>query len=201
MKKISISREEFVSLWPKGLNIAEVGVFKGAYSKVLATNDPARLVLIDAWRHIESDNVYGTHDACNLTDRGHIQIWKKVLEKFKDNKNVEIVRGLSINHAKHELDEAFDIVYIDGDHSYEGCLSDLNAWKNKISKRGFMYGHDYTDCYKWIEVIPAVNAFLDNPDNSEWQLIAVTGETPKKSPSWILGRTGSMIFDVLKDYL
>jgi hypothetical protein len=201
MKKLSITREEFVSLWPQGLSVAEVGVFKGVYSKVLESSNPARLTLIDVWRHIESNTVYGKHDACNLTDRGHIRIWKKVLEMFKDNKKVEVVRGFSTEHAKTVKDKEYDVVYIDGDHSFEGCLSDLEAWKNKISDTGFMYGHDYTDCFKWIQVIEAVDAFLGKPENKDWSLIAITSEKPRKSPSWILARKGSTVFDILKDHL
>ena len=200
MKKLSITREEFVDLWPEDLKVAEVGVFKGVYSKVLETSNPSQLTLIDIWRHIKEDgSIYSELDACNLSDRGHIRNWKKVIEMFEDNKNVEVVREFSTIYAETVTNEHYDVVYIDGDHSYNGCLSDMQAWAKKVSPKGFMYGHDYTDAFSWIEVIPAVKDFLES--NPEWKMVAITSEKPKKSPSWIIAKEGSMAYDILENYL
>jgi hypothetical protein len=199
MKKLSITREELVDLFPKGLKIAEIGVFKGAYAKKLEESLPSQLTLIDVWCHVDSDTVYGKLDPCNLTDRGFNKIHKKVVEMFKENANVEIVREFSGIHVDNVEDGHYDVVYIDGDHSYTGCLSDMVAWSKKVAVTGFIYGHDYTDSFPWIEIKPAVDKFLvDNPD---WSLVAITSEVPKKSPSWILAKEGSIIFDILKEEL
>lgn len=36
-----------------------------------------------------------------------------------------------------------DMVFIDGDHSYEGCSGDIKAWKPHIRYKGIMALHDY----------------------------------------------------------
>lgn len=36
-----------------------------------------------------------------------------------------------------------DFVYIDGDHSYEACLADLEAYFPKVKRSGILSGHDY----------------------------------------------------------
>lgn len=36
-----------------------------------------------------------------------------------------------------------DLVFVDGDHSYEGCYGDINAWWRNIKPDGFMAIHDY----------------------------------------------------------
>jgi hypothetical protein len=36
-------------------------------------------------------------------------------------------------------------VYIDGDHSYKGCVADLRAYYPKIRPGGIFSGHDYLD--------------------------------------------------------
>ena len=36
---------------------------------------------------------------------------------------------------------SMDIVYVDGDHSYEGVASDLNAWWPILRDGGAMVGH------------------------------------------------------------
>jgi hypothetical protein len=199
MKKLKITREEFVNFFPPGLKIAEIGVFKGVYSKTLASSNPSELTLVDIWRHIESDSVYSKLDACNLTDKGHLRIWKRVKESFADNPAVNVVREFSTVYANNVADGYYDVVYIDGDHSYEGCLGDLRAWTSKVKETGFIYGHDYTESFAWIDVIRAVDDFLK--ENSEWELVAVTAEKPRKSPSWILARKGSIVFDLLEEEL
>jgi hypothetical protein len=110
-----------------------------------------------------------------------------------------VVREFSTVYANDVADGHYDIVYIDGDHSYEGCLGDLRAWTSKVSETGFIYGHDYTDTFAWIDVIRAVDDFLK--ESPEWELIAVTAEKPRKSPSWILARKGSIAFDLLREEL
>lgn len=197
MRKLNITREEFITLWPEGLKIAEIGVFKGVHSKELLKSKPSQLTLIDIWRHISDDGVYSKLDACNLTDRGHIRVWKKVIQMFEGNPEVEVIREFGDIHAQTVENGHYDIVYIDGDHSYEGCLRDMEAWKHKVANTGFMYGHDYTDLFAWIEVIKSVTQFLN--DNPDWKLVAITGEKPRKSPSWIIAREESFVWNLVKN--
>lgn len=37
----------------------------------------------------------------------------------------------------------FDMVFIDGDHSFEGCLADIKAWAPLVRPGGWICGHDY----------------------------------------------------------
>lgn len=36
-----------------------------------------------------------------------------------------------------------DMVFVDGDHSYEGCLADLSSWTPHIRHCGVVVVHDY----------------------------------------------------------
>jgi predicted O-methyltransferase YrrM len=40
-------------------------------------------------------------------------------------------------------DGSIDLLFIDGDHSYEGCLADLSHWYPKVKPDGVILGHDY----------------------------------------------------------
>jgi predicted O-methyltransferase YrrM/predicted nicotinamide N-methyase len=40
-------------------------------------------------------------------------------------------------------DESIDLLFVDGDHSYEGCLNDLRNWYPKVKPHGIILGHDY----------------------------------------------------------
>ena len=68
-------------------------------------------------------------------------IFESVREKFKDDGRVEIHKDFStnINFPK----SYFNWVYIDGNHSYEFVLKDLNHYYPLIMKGGFLCGDDY----------------------------------------------------------
>ena len=66
------------------------------------------------------------------------------------------------------LDEYFDLVYIDADHTYESVKDDIAAWFPKVKPGGWITGHDYVDGYEndpnIYGVIPAVNELVVKHD-------------------------------------
>jgi hypothetical protein len=53
-------------------------------------------------------------------------------------------RGSSIEVAEmHFKREELDLVFIDADHTYEGCREDIEAWSSKLKRGGWIGGHDY----------------------------------------------------------
>ncbi|MGM2776519.1 class I SAM-dependent methyltransferase, partial [Bacillus cereus group sp. Bce015] len=52
--------------------------------------------------------------------------------------------------------------YIDGDHSYQGVMSDILNAKKVIKENGIIAGHDYCNAYKG--TIKAVNQCFGKPD-------------------------------------
>lgn len=46
--------------------------------------------------------------------------------------------------AAQEVDDgSLDLVFIDADHSYEGCKLDIELWRPKLRPGGWLTGHDY----------------------------------------------------------
>jgi len=57
-------------------------------------------------------------------------------------KNVYALRMPSVEAARVMADQMFDLIFIDGDHSYESTSADIAAWKDKVSPVGILAGHD-----------------------------------------------------------
>lgn len=120
---------------------AEVGVWRGEFSARLLSTWNGTLHMIDAWQHLEN-----YQDQCNLSDEEHEQCFQRALyvaESFTPR--AVIWREQSPAAASRFPDGYFDLVYLDGNHSYEAVKIDLAAWAPKIRAGGTLCGHDYMD--------------------------------------------------------
>jgi len=71
---------------------------------------------------------------------------KNKAEKWNAEHNkpaVFVIRDFSANAAKIFKDGYFDWVFIDADHSYKGCMEDIEIWYPKVRSGGVLCGHDY----------------------------------------------------------
>jgi hypothetical protein len=64
----------------------------------------------------------------------------KNVEPLKDI--ITPLKGLSLEIAK-EFKHPIDILFIDGDHSYENVRSDIEVWLPKLKTKGILILHDY----------------------------------------------------------
>ena len=76
--------------------------------------------------------------------------------------NIEFMLGHSDDLVDRFEDESFDMIYIDGDHTYEQVCKDIDNYLPKVKNGGFIGGHDYHDG-AWPEVVRAVNERLESP--------------------------------------
>jgi predicted O-methyltransferase YrrM len=53
-----------------------------------------------------------------------------------------VLHGDSAVMAHEVADGVLDFIFIDGDHSTEGLLTDLAAWRVKLKPGGKIIGHD-----------------------------------------------------------
>lgn len=60
------------------------------------------------------------------------------------------------------------LIHIDGDHSYEGCSRDINAWYPQMKKNGVMLFHDCDETS--VGVMRAVTEFVDTHTVKEFRL-------------------------------
>jgi hypothetical protein len=126
-------------LVPKGGVYAEIGVFKGEFARdLLRILEPTKLVLID----------FFSGRTCSGDADGNGVRWTDMNEEYNkiiawNDTRLELQRGDSSTMLNTYPDETFDMIYIDGDHSYGGCKKDLEVAYKKIKRGGWIMGHDY----------------------------------------------------------
>tara|TARA_B100002019_G_scaffold9028_1_gene7116 strand:- start:120 stop:716 length:597 start_codon:yes stop_codon:yes gene_type:complete len=95
--------------------------------------------------------------------RFYDRVYNEVKARFQDPE-VEICRMTSDMWFEQFNDEMLDWIYIDGDHSYEGCLRDLENSLKVVKPGGLILGDDYGwENAKWSKpgVTKAVDEFIN----------------------------------------
>jgi hypothetical protein len=122
--------------------IVEIGVFKGQFSQFLASKIPNRLYLVDPWEC--GPMISGDQDGNNVELFTNAEnLYKVVNHHFRFFPNVSIHRMKSNEFFALSKPNSYDVIYIDGDHSYEGVKADLECARVTIRKYGWIMGHDY----------------------------------------------------------
>jgi hypothetical protein len=147
---------------------AEIGVWKGDFSeRLLKLRQPYELHLIDPWQ-FESKypcRWYGGDVAKNQSDMDNIK--DSVYRRFAGNSAVIIHRSKSFEAATEFPNGYFDWIYIDGDHSREAVLNDLEAWHTKVKLQGVIVldDYDWRDERGQYSVRGAVDAFMTHRED------------------------------------
>lgn len=132
----------------------EVGVAEGRFTEEMLKWKLDELYLIDAWQHLEQ---FGDG---RMPQEWHDNNLKEVKERVgKTKTTVHIHKGLSSEMVKLIPDNSIGLIYLDGDHSYQGALADLKAFLPKLVTGGIMAGHDYLSPDYGVE--KAVNEFTN----------------------------------------
>ena len=141
--------------------ICELGVCKGANFYEMIKHDPKLAVAIDSWI---DDGVVSRNDG-KYSQAELDKQNQDFVSSVSDKPFVKVYREYTFEAVRHFKDNYFDLVYIDADHSYEGCLRDIEAWYPKVKGGKFLIGDDYR-IYEGrhaeikFGVIEAVNEFV-----------------------------------------
>lgn len=119
--------------------ICEIGVMNGQWAQKMYACNPKEMYLIDCWK---SQDKILYKDKNNKSNEINEVRYNTVINLFRDNRNVTIIRKMSEDAVNDFEDEFFDFIYIDANHSYKNVLQDLNIWYPKIKINGWCSGHD-----------------------------------------------------------
>ena len=119
--------------------ICEVGVLYGANFRQMIEHSPDLAVAVDSW---VNDGIPSHSDGLD-TQQDYDIMYQGMLQLQLEKPFVKVCRGYSHDIVKEFPDEFFDLVYIDADHTFEGCLQDLIDWYPKVKPGRFFVGDDY----------------------------------------------------------
>ena len=142
--KIFDTRNEMIKFYCNKISnpkLVEIGVFKGEFLDYLASE--CNYATIDAVDLFNDVVCSGDVDGNNIFYHDiRISYWE-LKEKYKNMPNIKIHKSNSVTFLQNQENNTYDIIYLDGDHSYEGVKQDLITSYNKIKNGGYIMGHDY----------------------------------------------------------
>ena len=93
------------------------------------------------------------------------------------NASVRFIQEFSFNASK-TWEQPIDLLFIDGDHSYENCLRDWEEWSPFIVKGGYVAFHDARVFSRgwpredWGPVRVVNKLFRNSSGRSPWEIVA-----------------------------
>jgi hypothetical protein len=118
--------------------IVEIGSWKGQSTKVLLDASQGVVHAVDHFNGSPTDESKGF---AQVQD-----VYAQFLENVGHYENLKVHRMSSMDAVSEFEDGSIDMVWIDADHSHEGCSKDIDAWLPKVKNGGLICGHDYGVC-------------------------------------------------------
>ena len=156
--------------------MVELGVYRGDNLALFAEALPqGHCYGVDSWL----DHLQGRNRTTPSVKSAEAE--KVAYDRFNSVRNVTLIKSDTLTAVRNFADESLDFVYIDADHTYNGCKDDIKAWYPKVKRGGIIAGHDYmTHVNDRVSfgVIEAVDEFVKSYDLT----LHVTEDYP---PTWI----------------
>jgi hypothetical protein len=173
MKTFPTREDMIAELVPPGTVGAEIGVYRGGFSRELIARKPSKLFLIDAW---EPYKAYELDSLCHTNQEDNMEATKNTMAASISAGTCEVIKGYSSMVAKG-WPTPLDWLFLDSNHAYEFVLEDLIAWSSHIKPGGILMCHDFTERPAAMEmkfgVVPAVEEFCAK---FGWEVFAITEE-------------------------
>lgn len=120
--------------------MAEIGVWKGHFARDILKHVDGidEYWAIDPWKAFpkESGRMF------RLANADWDSLYWYAMKMAQVFSQLKVARMDSAEAAKLFPKGYFDLVFIDGDHSYDAVLADIKAWTPLVQKGGLVTGHD-----------------------------------------------------------
>lgn len=153
----------------------EVGVDRGEFARVFLDRWQGH-----EWRGVDNYQPYPEMPYDRDPD------YQFALDRLKPHASrAKLLKHGSVEASRFFEPNSVDFVYIDGAHTYDAVWADLHAWYPKLSERGILAGHDWTDQPHHAGVKRAVTEFASRLGRDVY-ITTVDGYREETCPSWYL---------------
>jgi hypothetical protein len=146
-----MSEEELTWLYEQAQrmeSVVEIGSWKGRSTSVLLGGCPGLVLAVDNWTGHDPSSNGSLEDTVARED-----VYGQFMQNVGERGNLRVDIMSSVESAASRTGFHYDMVFIDGEHTYEGCKADIEAWLPKARK--LIAFHDYNQA--WPGVMQAVN--------------------------------------------
>jgi len=129
-------------------NVVEVGIGYGLHAKyILKTTNLDKLTLVDPMKYYPNDMFASDIMSTEAIIPGNnfnemYDLINKELSPYKERYTWLRTESQSVTDEMIP-NGSVDCVFVDGDHSYDAVLKDLDLWWKKVREGGQMLGDDY----------------------------------------------------------
>jgi hypothetical protein len=151
---------------PKGGRYLETGSYLGCSAMIIATYSSATVWAHDIW----TTNWSELRGCPPPHVQDYFYVFYSGVKANKLENRILPIRGPSAYTVGIHDDATIDLAFVDGDHSFEGCMADLEAVFPKMKKGSTILIHD---CIPLSEPLAAVTEFCDDK-NLSFSILANT---------------------------
>lgn len=153
----------------EGKECIEIGSLVGQSTCAIAPMSKI-LFCIDCWDFDKEYKMIGDGDNLyhyanlhkEIEDKNNSSVFDVFLKNTKEyREKINTIIGDSKVVHKYLSDGSFDFILVDGDHSYDGIISDYINFLPKLRVGGLMCFHDFGN-RTWPGIVKAVNEILKN---------------------------------------
>jgi predicted O-methyltransferase YrrM len=140
---------DIASTYPENqlITYVEIGCYAGGSACLMLQRPNTNVISIDLGNPIHESVVHAN-----------------VLKLNKYNNSYNYLKGNSQTHEMvdrlKELTNEIDILFIDGDHSFQGVINDFILYENLVKNGGYIVFDDYNDAQYSPAVKPAVDSLI-----------------------------------------
>jgi predicted O-methyltransferase YrrM len=153
---LALREAEFLYRAARGMRtIVEIGSFRGKSTCLLALGSA------DVGGHVHAIDPHinvANHEP-GLYDSADHQALVGYTQRYGVASRVTPIVKLSNDARKDWGQTPIDLLWIDGDHTYEGARDDFTNWPGLVRPGGLIAGHDHSG--NWPGVVKAWREFLD----------------------------------------
>lgn len=149
----------------ESINYVEIGTYYGGSASLMIHRPNTNVISIDVGHPAPKNEAISNVNRFNIHDNNYIYIEGNSQETRIVNKLIDVLNNFDNNKI--------DILFIDGDHSYNGAYNDFINYSQLVRNGGYIVFDDYMDYEHSPEVKLAVDDLVNHKfsDISSYDII------------------------------